>query len=844
MKKIYNTIKLILLISLLQTSLTLPAQVTAVTTNGINGQPFVSGDTFSWGSVNATENTVYGKESYGGYYEPIWSPPPGTKISKIAVQQTSDSGKVTKSGEDLMILLDNGDVYLLRLLDAFNIKWTDEYYKGNVNKSGSAIWDKLTGDAIMVLSNDHLFTNTDSTTWKVDSTGLNGAKITDVAVSTTDKVYAATKKGIYKEDAVLSTWAKLNTYTGGVPNTIYIDRKNRMLVNCATFPNIKTYISIDSGLTWADDVTGIEGQPVKFFADDAYNNLYAITTNYSSGDDHIYKSLHGTEPWQLADTGISNLCVNETTINAISGDSVLSVATSFGAFESTDQATHWQQYVTGAEQINGLAKNLSGKLVVSAGSGVFYNYAGTAWKKTYPQPGFLSGLPVYDDGLGDMYTLDSRIFEGIELGRPALGLLEKSVDGGNTWAPDTVGLKKVGGGLFFVDEKGAQHIGGNVYDRFTRLWQRPKNGSWSYDTVGFSAASTSSPIFIQGFASDKAGYLYATGSFAQRLMRRPIAGGTWTIDTAGLPADMNYFEKMKGARGDVIGISDNSSFGTVTSNSLYHRGAGTWGFIPLPVQPAYSPKITAIAIDSSGYIFAAITAYTGTGVYFTGDLGAHWKFAGLDSMAVTDMVSYGDTTYVLTSNHGAFMLSHASALPVTLSAIKAYQLGKGIMVEWSGYNEVNMGSYDVERSANGTQFNKMGNLAAKNNIAGENKYNWFDATPFAGDNFYRVKALSKDGTFKFSAIVRVDISNGVSDMIIFPNPANRKTINVQLNNIAAGNYSLVVYGLNGQRLYARNINHPGGNAGISIDAHNLAQGLYWVILKGAKLTYKKTVAME
>jgi len=81
-------------------------------------------------------------------------------------------------------------------------------------------------------------------------------------------------------------------------------------------------------------------------------------------------------------------------------------------------------------------------------------------------------------------------------------------------------------------------------------------------------------------------------------------------------------------------------------------------------------------------------------------------------------------------------------------------------------------------------------------------------------------------------------------MQVYPNPVKNHTINVQLNNLPAGNYSFTIYAAGGQRVIAGTLNHPGGNAGIAVNVQSLAKGVYWIVLQGNKTSSKKMILVQ
>ena len=192
-----------------------------------------------------------------------------------------------------------------------------------------------------------------------------------------------------------------------------------------------------------------------------------------------------------------------------------------------------------------------------------------------------------------------------------------------------------------------------------------------------------------------------------------------------------------------------------------------------------------------------------------------------------------------------FADSNAIILPVTFANFKAYLFGKGIQTAWSGYNEINISSYDVEKTANGHNFNKLANIPAKTNKAEENKYAWFDTSPFAGDNFYRIKAIGNDGSVQYSSTIKINFKNNTKGNIqVYPNPANNKIIHLQLHNIVQGDYNISVYNIHGETLHSQDFQHTGSTTSLSINLKNAAAGIYKIEMKNTSNSYYTTVILQ
>lgn len=186
-----------------------------------------------------------------------------------------------------------------------------------------------------------------------------------------------------------------------------------------------------------------------------------------------------------------------------------------------------------------------------------------------------------------------------------------------------------------------------------------------------------------------------------------------------------------------------------------------------------------------------------------------------------------------------------STLPVVLSNVKAYQKSKDIAVEWNTATEINIEQYEVEKSINGKDFSKLFAIAARSDNAGNHSYQCLDENANGGDNFYRIKTVEKNGTIKYSEIVRVNIPDTKSGITIYPNPAQGNEISLQLSGIPEGEYSLIIYNSLGQSLYKSTIKHKGRFALKNIDfTRKIAPGKYTLQLSNDKNKFVEALLIQ
>ncbi|MEO7984280.1 MAG: hypothetical protein ABI688_09375 [Bacteroidota bacterium] len=100
----------------------------------------------------------------------------------------------------------------------------------------------------------------------------------------------------------------------------------------------------------------------------------------------------------------------------------------------------------------------------------------------------------------------------------------------------------------------------------------------------------------------------------------------------------------------------------------------------------------------------------------------------------------------------------AAGPPVALSDFGAITNDCSAILSWKTTAEKNVTSFDVEQSADGIQFKKVGAVPAKNNAAGSA----YDYTYSQGEGmrYYRLKIIEKGGQFSHSKMIILDTKCG------------------------------------------------------------------------------------
>jgi len=116
-------------------------------------------------------------------------------------------------------------------------------------------------------------------------------------------------------------------------------------------------------------------------------------------------------------------------------------------------------------------------------------------------------------------------------------------------------------------------------------------------------------------------------------------------------------------------------------------------------------------------------------------------YAAVNNAICTQLTLHTDTVF------------YDATLPVTIINLKAQQQKSIVQGDWTSVTEINVADYEIQRSCNALSFSSIGTLPAKGNGTQKVNYTFNDGQPLPGDNYYRIKAVNKDGKISYSNTV-------------------------------------------------------------------------------------------
>lgn len=177
-----------------------------------------------------------------------------------------------------------------------------------------------------------------------------------------------------------------------------------------------------------------------------------------------------------------------------------------------------------------------------------------------------------------------------------------------------------------------------------------------------------------------------------------------------------------------------------------------------------------------------------------------------------------------------------SALPVKLTNFTAARNGNTSKLVWNTASELNSKLFIIERSEDASTYKEVGVVNAKGNSSVTSSYTFNDLSPvLATNNYYRLKAVDKDGKFEYSNIQIVSFEDNVEKNTaiatnIYPMPAEDHVM-LTIGNDVSGDINYAVYDVAGN-IVSEAVNMPvqaNGDLRINL-APSLIGGFYIIEL--------------
>ncbi|MEM9885940.1 MAG: T9SS type A sorting domain-containing protein [Bacteroidota bacterium] len=322
----------------------------------------------------------------------------------------------------------------------------------------------------------------------------------------------------------------------------------------------------------------------------------------------------------------------------------------------------------------------------------------------------------------------------------------------------------------------------------------------------------------------------------------PIDGIQDQVDTEKLP-EWSFYKGDAGAIAIAASLKSNMLLGEsretienrtaeLTSKSYYDDNTPTAMYICTGDQKAYG---------SSGFVFISDQC---TDIRYNNPA----CIASIDSprVAVMNRIHYylpPETSQEEGKRYASFALtplavtmSDASyipdrSLPVDLLYFSAKAVESDVLLEWAVASELNFEKYNVERSLDAKNFKTIANVAGRADNITAADYIYTDKKAKKGMwHYYRLKMIDQDGSFEYSNIQAVKLSQFKRETEIYPNPS-RHLLNLKIQSLNTYSTDLYAYDLNNRAIWLGKLNIQKGINQIRVNTENLNSGSYTLVFR-------------
>jgi hypothetical protein len=219
---------------------------------------------------------------------------------------------------------------------------------------------------------------------------------------------------------------------------------------------------------------------------------------------------------------------------------------------------------------------------------------------------------------------------------------------------------------------------------------------------------------------------------------------------------------------------------------------------------------------------------------------ANQKIYGYSLMAAdvtattsAQLLNFSNSTYfprTTTTANGGMDLASAPGIYHTDLVLAGHYLTLGVVsrncsqsLQWNDKEAADTKEYQVERSYDGEQFERIGSLTA----AAKMDYAFTDMDQQKTASYYRLKVIMRTGVTYYSSVVFASKNCNAEKVSIYPNPVQDRTT-ISMNYKVT---EITIYGTNGKEVSKWAL--TGNEQQVKLDLSHLTRGQYFVSLKDA-----------
>ena len=181
-------------------------------------------------------------------------------------------------------------------------------------------------------------------------------------------------------------------------------------------------------------------------------------------------------------------------------------------------------------------------------------------------------------------------------------------------------------------------------------------------------------------------------------------------------------------------------------------------------------------------------------------------------------------------------------MPVKLTAIKVTENKGKNLLQWTTSTESNSSHFNIERSSNGQDYEVIGRVTASGFSSNEINYNFTDAAPLTGINYYRLAMIDKDNSKEYSSTVSIlSKTNQSLNIVAAQLSTAKKDIILKIASTQNQKANLIIFDQAGKVILNEPVNLQKGMNTINKTTPVIPKGIYYLKLFTSDATVVKNI---
>ena len=233
------------------------------------------------------------------------------------------------------------------------------------------------------------------------------------------------------------------------------------------------------------------------------------------------------------------------------------------------------------------------------------------------------------------------------------------------------------------------------------------------------------------------------GTFAQVIFTPPASEDGISTNSSGL-------NETSGDQWTAYQTFGTNLYTVYVDNGTPVNSIGSWDADATTGSTSTQPTPNSIVKNGDNLVFTGTVTGDKAAILAAVNNPANWTATDGVTVTYTGSISFG-------------------VLPIELTRFEGNNKEGYNYLTWQTASESQNKGFDIERSADGVRFEKIGFVTGKGTTSTKQDYRFKDESP-NGLVYYRLKQLDFDGRFEYSKIIAID-SKGEKVASVFPNPS-------------------------------------------------------------------------